>query len=58
MKEFFKKRPIRVCPKCGSTNVEKPLTALTAIGVNNQFGCGECGFESSLFLEVTKKKRK
>ena len=37
---------VRICPNCGSENVEA-----AAGGITGSFMCGECGFSGSVFPE-------
>ena len=41
------------CPRCGSTNVS--MYTLTGYISQNYYVCNNCGFENSIFLEVTKE---
>jgi len=48
---------IKVCPNCGSTNVEREITPSSALGVRNPFHCNNCNFEGELFPEIPKEKQ-
>ena len=55
-------KELRVCPKCGSFNVQREMRELLAdlAGVQPVFVCQSCGFSSSLFpvADVQEKKIK
>ncbi len=43
---------IRICPKCGSNNVNVKITASAVFGAPQQWQCLDCGFEGYLFPEI------
>ena len=47
---FMKENYVRVCPKCGSTDVAGKF-----YGFDQKYFCKSCGFEGLVFPEVEKK---
>ncbi len=47
---------VRICPKCGSTNVHIDFSNLLvwAFGTTTKYKCGDCSYLGSLFPEVLK----
>jgi len=44
---------MRVCPRCGSEDVEiKPTVVQAAFGLSPSYKCNKCGFEGDFFSEV------
>ena len=52
MKETY----IKICPKCSSTNIERKITPMSAVGIRNPLHCNSCNFEGELFPEVEEDK--
>ena len=46
---------IKICPKCGSTKIQKPITITAAYGAPQNNLCNNCNHESQFFPEVEKK---
>ncbi len=51
---------LKVCPKCGSTNIDyKPTVLESSLGsALHTHRCNNCGYESKLFLEIDEKNFK
>jgi predicted nucleic-acid-binding Zn-ribbon protein len=49
---------VKVCPKCGSTDVSFNFTNVYGLSAPNNITCNKCGFQSFNFPEVDKKDLK
>ena len=51
----MEKKHVRVCPKCGSTNVSHHMAveAFAKGSVFNHYRCNECKYDGTFFPEVT-----
>lgn len=45
----MKKHKVKVCPNCGSIHIEYKMDSHRT---GQKFFCKDCGFESSLILEI------
>jgi len=52
LKNSKKKIFVRICPRCGSKNVENEVKAFR---MGQFYVCNTCGFRGSLFPEISKK---
>jgi len=54
------KKSLRICPKCGSSDIKAELDAQSYAqgSIFNKYKCNKCGFEGILFPEVDIKKYK
>lgn len=43
---------VRVCPKCGSSDVSKDLSLVALLGGGGGFECRNCGYKGQFFPEV------
>lgn len=46
---FKKKKRVKICPNCGSIHIEFKINSHRT---GQKFFCKDCGFESSVVLEV------
>ena len=57
MPKMPKEKYVRVCPKCGSTNVHADLSKdMIAWGGSTRMVCDDCGYSAMLFPEVLKSQ--
>ena len=54
----MKPKKTKICPKCGSKNLQIDITLTAAVGLPQKFKCGACGFESFLVAEEEKWTKK
>ena len=45
---------LKICPKCGCADVS--VLTLTGFISQPMYVCNKCGFQNSIFLEVTREK--
>ena len=46
---------VKFCPKCKSSNIEKELNVLLAVGAPQKWICKECGYYGLMFPEINEK---
>ncbi|MCJ7450254.1 MAG: hypothetical protein MUP58_00765 [Candidatus Nanohaloarchaeota archaeon QJJ-9] len=46
----------KVCPNCGSENIQNNSSLISAVGLDYRYECQECGYEGKLFPEVEKER--
>jgi len=52
----MKNEKISICPKCGSIDLEKKITIMTALGSPSPYTCNKCSYSSHIFPRIEKSK--